>query len=149
MASVLFGLGCDRDADAGALRRGEINILDHDWRGLRIQIYDGERLLAMIGLGVELEAEAAIDRDQIAAFALRAVLVGRADEIHCERSHGGQPCSRVRQEHSGRRDRTAFRGGLIDDLNILTGGGKKPETTKQNSSGAAKQTGQQTEGSGT
>jgi len=38
---------------------------------------------------------------------------------------------------------------LIDDLNILTGGGKKPEAAKQNSRGAAKQTGQQTEGSGT
>src|SRR5262249_12802000 len=76
VASVLLGLGCERDADTGALRRGEINILDHDGRGLRIQINDSERLLAMIGLGVELEAEAAIDRDQIAAFAVRAVLIG-------------------------------------------------------------------------
>ena len=149
VAAVLFGLGGERDADVDALRRGKVDILDHDGRWLRAQINDSQRLLAVIGLGVELEAEAAIDRDQIAPFAVRAVLVGRADEIHRERSHCGQPCSRVQQKHSGGRDRTAFRGRLIGDLNILAGCGKEPETAEQNGRGAAKKTGQQPERSGT
>src|SRR5262245_20555829 len=108
MAAVLFGLGSEREADVGALRCGEVDVLDHDRHWLRIQINDRQRLLAAISLGAELKTKATIDRDQIPAFAVRAILVGRADEIYRERSNGWQSGRQVQEQRSGRCDRAPF-----------------------------------------
>src|SRR5262249_29546010 len=93
--------------------------------------------------------ETAIDCDQIAAFTVRAVLVGRADKIHRERSHGWQSGRSVQQQFTGWRHGTALRGRLIDDVGLLTGGGKEPETAEQNGRGATKKADQQPERRGT
>ena len=81
--------------DTDALRNGNIDVLDDGRRGTRGKVNHGQRLVQFVG-GVALDAEAAVDGDEVAS-------IRRADEADGQRPDGGLVGGGVPDERPSRR----------------------------------------------
>ena len=90
------------------MRRGEVDILDHQRFRCGIQVDDRDGLLGAICLLAELDAEPAIDHEEIAAFASPSKRVWAAKHRHGHGSDRRQMRGSIDYQRSGRRDGAAL-----------------------------------------
>ena len=105
-------------ADVYALRHGEVDVLDDRGRRFRVQVNDRERLLCAVRCGVELQAVAAVDGDEVAASSVGAGLVGAAHEGDGQSADGGLSRRQIRDERTGGRYRSSFGRGLVRNRDV-------------------------------
>src|SRR6266436_1348009 len=76
-------------ADVGALRRREVDILNYERLGAGIQVNHGNGLLGFVSLLTELNAVPAVHHQEITAFAVASKSVRAAKHRYGHGSDGG------------------------------------------------------------
>src|SRR6185503_21156288 len=101
--TVVLRLRCKHHTDIDALRRWEIDVLDHGSR-FRIQIDNRKRLLTTICRSIELNSVAAIHGDQKATCSAWPQRVRTANKIDGQSADSGLARREILHQRSGGRD---------------------------------------------
>src|SRR4029077_9182987 len=114
-----------------ALRRGKIDILNHQRFRTGIEVNHGNRLLGLVRVRAELDAVPAVDDEQISALAAVSEGVGTAKHRHWHGPDSRQMSRGVNDQRAGRRDRPPLTGGF----SLAPGASAKAETNHKKTTG--------------